>query len=211
MGSAGHEGGEQVHALEHLAGRIFPSGDGDRVEVPDGPLVGADDDGARPHEPGDEGGGNGGGGPVGAVDDDVIVLAPEGADAGGEGAEPEETPVEGDDAVRLGVAGEDAGDLRVDEDMDLWGQRGRLEGGEEGGGEEGLPHPVVEPDEEDAPGGGEGEAGLPPPAGTPEEGGSHQSECQLRPQLEPLVPDHRGADHSRADSRRWLDLLAGSA
>ena len=54
-------------ALECLAGRIGASGDGQRVEVLDGPHARADDDGAGPDEPGDEGGGDGGRGPVGAV------------------------------------------------------------------------------------------------------------------------------------------------
>jgi hypothetical protein len=211
MGRALNEGSEEVEALEHLAGGIGAGGDGDRLEVADGPLEGADDDGAGTHEAGDEGGGDGGGGPIGAVDDDVIALAAQGADAGGEGSEPDQPPVEGDDAVRMGVAGEDAGDLGVDEDVHLRGLGGGLEGGQERGGEKRLSDPVVDADEEDALGGGEGSSGHPSATRAPEEGGSHESETQLRPRFEPLVPDHRGADHSRQDRRRWLDLLAGSA
>ena len=190
-----------MDALNGLAGGVGARGDGEVVEVVNGPDARPDDEGARREEAGDEGGGDGGSGPVGAVDDDVIALAAEGADARGEGAEPDEAPVEGDDAVGLGVTDEDAGDLGVDEDVDLWGLRGGLEGAQQGGGEEGLADAVVDAYEEDAPGGGEGSSGLLPPTGAPEEGGGHQGECQLRPQLEPLVPDHRGADHSREDPR----------
>ncbi len=201
LGRALEDGGEQVNALNGLASGVGARGDGEVVEVLNGPHARPDDEGVRPDEPGDEGGGDGGGGPVGAVDDDVIALAAEGADAWGEGSEPEEPPVEGDDAVGVGVTDEDAGDLGVDEDVDLWGMGRGLEGAQEGGGEQGLTHTVVDAHEEDAPGGGEGSADLLTPTGAPEEGGGHQGECQLRPQLEPLVPDHRGADHSREDPR----------
>jgi hypothetical protein len=201
VGRAWQDGGEEVDALNGLAGGVGSRGDGEVVEVLNGPHARPDDEGARPEEPGDEGGGDGGGGPVGAVDDDVIALAAEGADAWGEGPEPEEPPVEGDDAVGVGVADEDAGDLGVDEDVDLGGMGKALEGAQEGCSEQRLTHTVVDAHEEDALGGGKGNAGLRTPTGAPEEGGGHQGECQLRPQLEPLVPDHRGADHSREDPR----------
>ncbi len=168
------EGGEQLRRVEQRGEEVEPLGElrpcvrpcehGDIVQRPRGGHRRADDLGGASDEPRDERRGDAGNLPVATVDDCVPWAgAPDGPDARGEAAQGEEPPLEREDAVDRRMSLEHPRGPLVHQEVD--GRRRlepQLQRRGERGHEQRLPHPVVDPDQEDAAEPGGQRAGRPP-------------------------------------------------